>query len=715
MKRAWLAVFLGTGLVTAIVLAADTRIVPGAVPAGAEGAILADGVDLATAGSSADRSLLSAVRSALERAPGAAELAVDYPLEGSFFPPDMVAPRFLWHDSSKAERWVVDLRFLDGSGRVTLLSVGASPPQGEIDPACIGSTNEVYQPTPHQASARSWQASDEMWQTLRAVSADRAVIVTILGVASDQGARILSRGSVRLTMSRDPVGAPLFYRDVPLMPSKTEKNVIKPLAERALPLIRWRLRDLSRRESRVVLKDMPTCANCHSFSSDGRKLGMDMDGPDGDKGAYALAPIRPQMQITQDQVFTWNSFKEKPKDHRTIGFLSQVSPDGEHVVTTVNEELYVSNFTNYRFIQVFYPTRGILAYYSAKTEEMKGLPGADDPEYVHCDPAWSPDGQTIVFARAKGRDSYAPGVPLAAEPNDPNETPMKYDLYRIPFAGGRGGKAVPLEGASQNGMSNGFPKVSPDGRFVVFVKARNGQLLRPDSELWIVPLGGGEARRMRCNTPLMNSWHSFSPNGRWMVFSSKANTPYTQLFLTHLDLNGESTPAILVPDSTAANRAANIPEFVNISYDGLVGISAPSVDVYRYLNRATALLGENQPAEAIAPLEKALGLEPESVKTHLLLGTAFWRTGRVDEAMAYYEKAAVIEPGRVETNYTLSFALFLQERNEEGIARFKRAFADPAALGTPAPRVRRRVGYGDAGARSRCCCHVPYPARGVPW
>jgi Tol biopolymer transport system component len=71
-----------------------------------------------------------------------------------------------------------------------------------------------------------------------------------------------------------------------------------------------------------------------------------------------------------------------------------------------------------------------------------------------------------------------------------------------------------LKGASQNGMSNSFPKISPDGKWIVFVQAKNGQLMRPDSKLYIVPAAGGTARLMNCNTSLMNSWHSFSPNGR---------------------------------------------------------------------------------------------------------------------------------------------------------------------------------------------------------
>ena len=68
----------------------------------------------------------------------------------------------------------------------------------------------------------------------------------------------------------------------------------------------------------------------------------------------------------------------------------------------------------------------------------------------------------------------------------------------------------------------------------------------------------------------MNSWHSFSPNGRWLVFSSKSRSPYTQMFLTHLDDAGRDSPPILIENATAANRAVNIPEFVNIPPDGII-------------------------------------------------------------------------------------------------------------------------------------------------
>ena len=54
---------------------------------------------------------------------------------------------------------------------------------------------------------------------------------------------------------------------------------------------------------------------------------------------------------------------------------------------------------------------------------------------------------------------------------------------------------------------------------------------------------------------MLAKWHSWSSNGRWLVFSSKANTAYTQLFLTHIDANGESTPPVVLERFTVAAPA----------------------------------------------------------------------------------------------------------------------------------------------------------------
>jgi len=205
-------------------------------------------------------------------------------------------------------------------------------------------------------------------------------------------------------------------------------------------------------------------------------------------------------------------------------------------------------------------------------------------------------------------------------------------------------------------MSNTFPKVSPDGKWIVFVKAKNGMLMRRDSTLWIVPAAGGEARRMRCNTRLMNSWHSFSPNGRWMVFSTKANTPYTQMMLTHIDENGNDSPAILIENSTAANRAVNLPEFVNVAYDDFTGISVPVVEFYRHYHRGNDLALEGKDLEAIAEYELALKDSNES-RIHDAMARSLIRSGQPEKAMKQIRESLKLNPYNFETHLNMGYLL----------------------------------------------------------
>jgi tetratricopeptide (TPR) repeat protein len=616
-------------------------------------------------------------------------ITIDYPPESAIFPPDFAPPTFLWRDSSGAVRWVVEVAFDDGSPAMRLPARGEHLRVGEIDQRCIAPTNQPPKLTPEQAADRIWRPEAATWESIKKHSSGAVATVTIAGYA---GATAVSSGRVAIRVSRDPVGAPIFYRDVPLMPSETEKGVIKPLSPKAVPLIAWRLRNVAETRSRVLMEGIHSCANCHSFSADGTTMGMDVDGPQNDKGLYAILPVKRQMAIEKENVVEWSTFRGKLGGKLRVGFMSQVSPHGNYVVTTINDpgegqsdyarrklpadllmNYYVANFKDYRFLQVFYPTRGILAWYSRETGRLQPLPGADDPRYVHTDGVWSPDGKYLVFARAEARDAYSPGVKLAERSNDPNETRIQYDLYRIPFDEGRGGTPEPIEGASRNGMSNSFPKVSPDGRWIVYVQARNGQLMRPDSQLYIVPSSGGVPRRMKCNTPLMNSWHSFSPNGRWLVFSSKSRSPYTQLFLTHIDEDGNDSPAILIENTTAANRAANIPEFVNVPPDGIAKLDAPVTEYYRIVDTAADLVQKGRYEAALPELRRAEALNPSEASPHNNLGIALGETGKTAEAVIEYQKAIELSPDFAEAYNNLGNALARMGSVDEAVARYRKA------------------------------------------
>jgi Flp pilus assembly protein TadD len=623
-------------------------------------------------------------------------ITVDYPLDESVFPPEFPPPTILWRDASpRATVWAIDVSFGEGAASSLRATSRGEPLKiGDIDPRAVGPTNELPKLTPEQAAAHSWVPDTATWEAIKKGSTTQPAILTIIGYRDEGMRRAVSRGRVTIRTSTDPVGAPIFYRDVPLMPSEGEKGVIQPLDKKFTPLIAWRVRNVAETSGRVVLTGMHSCANCHSVSRDGKTMGMDLDGPRNNKGLYALFPIRPRAVIRDENVIAWSSFRGKLGGKLRVAFMSQVSPDGRYIVTTMSDpgqgqsdyqrrqapqdllaNYYVANFKDYRFLQVFYPTRGILAWYSKATGMLRPLPGADDPRFVHANVVWSPDGSYLVFARAEAKDAYPPGSKQAERANDPNETQMRYDLYRIPFDEGRGGEAVPIAGASGNGMSNSFPKVSPDGRWVVFVQARNGELMRPDGRLYIVPVEGGVARRMRCNTPLMNSWHSFSPNGRWLVFSSKSRGPYTKMFLTHIDEEGNDTPAVLIENSTAANRAVNIPEFVNIPPDGLLKIDVPVTEYYRLIDVASEAMNKGDHETALPLLKEALAQSPGDSVVHNSYGSALAATGHLPEAVAQYRKATTLSPDYPDAHNNLASALVQTGRVDEAIGEFKKALA----------------------------------------
>ncbi len=257
----------------------------------------------------------------------ASSIVVDYPQDGSVFPPDIEAPTFLWRDASKATSWQVEVSFGDGGAPLRAKTLGPRMRVGEIDPRAVGPTNELPKLTAEQAAARTWKPDAATWDAVKARSVEAAATVTITGFAA-AAATPVSRGQVVIRTSRDPVGAPIFYRDVPLMPSAGEKGVITPLATAKVPLIAWRLRNVAEAKSRLLLTGMHTCANCHSFSRDGKTLGMDLDGPKNDKGLYALVDVQPQTTIRNQDVVAWSSFRGKLGNQLRVGFMSQVSPDG---------------------------------------------------------------------------------------------------------------------------------------------------------------------------------------------------------------------------------------------------------------------------------------------------------------------------------------------------------------------------------------------------
>ena len=223
--------------------------------------------------------------------------------------------------------WLIDVTFADGSAGIHAESRGERMRIGEIDPRCDRGNERTA-----QADAAASRGAD-LDAGCRDLGGDQETLGRAPGDGDDyrhaDESRAVSRGRVTIQTSKDPVGAPIFYRDVPLMPSELEKGVIKPLAASAVAADCLAAAQRRRAPQPAADGGLHTCANCHSFSRDGKTLGMDLDGPQNDKGMYAIVPIAPQMSIRNEDVITWSSFRGKPGRQVRVGFMSQVSPDGQ--------------------------------------------------------------------------------------------------------------------------------------------------------------------------------------------------------------------------------------------------------------------------------------------------------------------------------------------------------------------------------------------------
>jgi tetratricopeptide (TPR) repeat protein len=572
-------------------------------------------------------------------------LSILYPPDGALFPPEIASPTFRWKDAEpEADAWRITFDFHDGR-----------PAQSFSSPAM------------------EWAPSDDQWATIKKRSRERPTKVTIRGHRQADPQRALSAASISISTSQDEVGAPLFFREVNLPFLTAVKD---PAA-----YIRWRFGEISsKKPPPIVLEKLPVCGNCHSFSADGSTLAMEVDSGN-DKGAYAIAPIKEHIVLDPSKIITWADYRRED-NQKTFGLLCQVSPDGRYIVGTVKDRALAVYRPELAFSQLFFLVKGILAIYDRQTETFHALPGADDPKHVQTNATWSPDGKTIVFARSRS-EAYDPPslrnfdtvlVPRrAADDFLKGGRKFLYDLYRIPFNGGKGGKAEPLEGASNNGMSNYFAKFSPDGKWIVFCKAKSFMLLQPDSELYIVPAEGGKARRLRSNTDRMNSWHSWSPNGRWLVFSSKAYSVYTQLLLTHIDEQGRSTPAVALENFTEEHRAANIPEFANVKPGAIKKITENFLDDTNYLRAGEEFRKQGDFANAIRWYRRALDLNPNNARAHCNWGTCLLYQGKVEEAKARFTRALEIEPKLAEAHCGLGIVFRQENKLEEAEASYREA------------------------------------------
>src|SRR5258708_5995685 len=122
-------------------------------------------------------------------------ITVDYPLDGSVFPPEITPPTLFWRDSNEnSKRWVIEVTFADRTRAIRVEAAGDPWQAGEIDPE-TGSGEGLAQLASEHATTRTWKPDEATWAKIKSRSLKPATI-TITGFGDGAEKNALSRGRV---------------------------------------------------------------------------------------------------------------------------------------------------------------------------------------------------------------------------------------------------------------------------------------------------------------------------------------------------------------------------------------------------------------------------------------------------------------------------------------------------------------------------------------
>lgn len=184
-------------------------------------------------------------------------------------------------------------------------------------------------------------------------------------------------------------------------------------------------------------------------------------------------------------------------------------------------------------------------------------------------PAWSPDGKTLYYSSARFESRTGDRESdLASYYQE-----VKYNIFSMPFDIEQRNFGEPrlLVDAESIGQSALLPRVSPDGKYLLFSMAEYGtfHIWHKNSDLYLINLQANTIRSMdEINSNDTESYHSWSSNGRWIVFSSRRDDgSYTRPYIAYFDEHGLAKKPFILPQKDpdfhlGFMKSYNIPEFM---------------------------------------------------------------------------------------------------------------------------------------------------------
>ncbi|MDD6842237.1 MAG: hypothetical protein PUD67_00705 [Prevotellaceae bacterium] len=312
-------------------------------------------------------------------------------------------------------------------------------------------------------------------------------------------------------------------------------------------------RDLTSFDERALIENtqFEGCVNCHSFNR-GNSADMSIHV----RGSHGATLLR-----NNGGDFTaYNT-----KTDETLGFCVYPywHPSGRYIAYSTNATSQLFHVSDPNRVEVF-DTASDIQVYDVEKNELILSPLLRNDSIYETYPVFSADGRSLYYCASR-----------AIPENSMKLDSLHYNLCRIDFdpsTGCFGTRIDTVIYAEGKNKSISFPRPSYDGHFLCYTLSDYGQfsIWHHEADLYLLNLSTGESRPMiGANSDDTESFHNWSTNSRWLVFSSRRDDGlFTRPYFCHIDDKGTVSKAFMLPQRNPRRFyrerffSFNVPDFI---------------------------------------------------------------------------------------------------------------------------------------------------------
>ena len=411
------------------------------------------------------------------------------------------------------------------------------------------------------------QIPETEWHDMLDASKGKSIKVEVWGKKGDEW---LSFNPFEINVAEEPIDEYLSYRLIE--PSYIAWNFME-IAQRNLTS--FEETQIFNNEVTCNDKKKGQCINCHSYQNY-KTDNMLFHVRHANAGTVIVNDGKPsRVNLKRDYTIS-------------AGVYPAWHPTAKLIAFSTNQTRQAFHTSNPNKIEVF-DLASDLILYDVTTDSVTIV--SNDSTLLEVYPTWSPDGKYLYYCKS---------VPLPEElanKDKDNEIGLyyqkiQYNLYRRSFnqtSHNFGDEELVYDAASAD-KSVTLPRISPDGRYLLFAQGQYGcfHIWHRDADIVCIPLDQFNGTPLTVENALTvdltllnskdysDSYPSWSSNGHWIMCASRrVDDNYSRVFFSYFK-NGKVGKAFLMPQedpeyNTFLLKSYNRPEFmvepVRISVD----------------------------------------------------------------------------------------------------------------------------------------------------